>query len=78
MPKAVEAIEERRSGISWRVSAMREQLAGQGRVVLPFLCARPVELRGPCSCRSCGDPLSGGEYLRCALCSRAAQIVLGV
>jgi hypothetical protein len=60
--------------ITWRLEAMQPQVPRSGP--LPFLVARDV---APAvgQCLSCGDPLTTGRTVRCALCVRAVQLVLG-
>ena len=59
--------------VEWRVAAMRPQVPRRGPI--PVLVARDAggSVGG---CASCGDPLDDGHAIRCALCARAAWLVL--
>ena len=60
--------------LRWRIAAMRPQLPVRGPI--PFLVAREASTISG-RCLSCGEPLLPGRAVRCALCVRAAQRVLG-
>ena len=60
--------------LAWRVEAMRPQVPLRGPI--PVLVAREIS-PSPGHCLSCGEPLSPERPMRCALCMRAAQVVLG-
>jgi hypothetical protein len=60
--------------LAWRVVAMRAQVPQRGPI--PMLVAREVAV-SPGNCLSCGEELAPGRTVRCALCVRAAQRVLG-
>jgi hypothetical protein len=60
--------------LAWRIAAMRPPVPQSGPI--PFLVAREAPLAAG-QCLSCGEPLAAGRTYRCALCVRAAQVVLG-
>jgi hypothetical protein len=59
--------------VAWRVDAMRPQVPERGPI--PILVAHEEASARGC-CFSCGDQLNEGVLFRCALCARAAWIVL--
>lgn len=69
---AILAAEE--AEVAWRIAMMRPQLPRSGPI--PFLVARQVEAAAG-QCLSCGEALGPEQRARCALCVRAAQMVLG-
>jgi hypothetical protein len=73
-PAVLELLTQEGVELGWRVVAMRIQVPVRGPI--PFLVAREVAVI-PGYCLSCGDPLASGRTVRCALCVRAAQLVLG-
>ena len=73
-PAVLELLAEEEIALVWRVAAMRPQVPRRGPI--PVLVAREVAV-SPGSCLSCGEALAPGRTVRCALCVRAAQRVLG-
>jgi len=73
-PVVLALLAEEEVGLGWRVQAMRPQVPRRGPI--PVLVAREVSVV-PGYCQSCGEPLAPGRTVRCALCVRAAQVVLG-
>ena len=65
---------EEEAQLGWRIAAMRPKVPVQGPI--PVLVARDVSST-PGHCLSCGELLAPGRTVRCALCVRAAQVVLG-
>ena len=59
--------------VAWRVQAMWKQV--QPARPLPFLVAREVAIRDG-ACLSCDAPLAEGDRYRCALCLKAATLVV--
>ena len=73
-PAVLELLAAEEIALAWRVEAMRAQVPLRGPI--PMLVAREVAV-GPGNCLSCGEELAPGRTVRCALCVRAAQRVLG-
>jgi hypothetical protein len=73
-PVVLALLVEEEAALGWRVEAMRPQVPERGPI--PVLVAREVSTN-PGHCLSCGDPLAPGRTIRCGLCVRAAQLVLG-
>jgi hypothetical protein len=72
-PAVLALLTEEDRELAWRIAAMRPQVPATGPI--PFLIARDAApMRG--YCLSCGDGLPSGQTIRCALCVRAAQLVL--
>jgi hypothetical protein len=73
-PVVLALLAEEEVKVGWRIAAMRPQVPERGPI--PVLVAREVSPT-PGHCLSCGEPLAPGRTVRCALCVRAAQVVLG-
>jgi hypothetical protein len=73
-PVVLALLAEEAVALGWRIAAMRAQVPERGPI--PMLVAREV-LPTTGHCLSCGAPLAPGRPMRCALCVRAAQVVLG-
>ena len=73
-PVVLALLAEEEMALGWRIAAMRPQVPLRGPI--PVLIAREVAAI-PGRCFSCGEPLAPGRTMRCALCIRAAQRVLG-
>ena len=73
-PVVLALLGEEAVALGWRTAAMRPQVPERGSI--PVLVAR-VGATTPGHCLSCGEPLAPGRTARCALCVRAAQVVLG-
>jgi hypothetical protein len=73
-PIVLALLTEEEVELGWRVAAMRPQVPVRGPI--PVLVAREIAVL-PGHCLSCGEPLALGRTVRCALCVRAAQMVLG-
>jgi len=61
------------SEVAWRVEAMWSQICPGSPI--PFLVARDVPVVDG-TCLSCGNALAGEERYRCAVCLKAATLVL--
>jgi hypothetical protein len=73
-PVVLSLLAEEDVELGWRIKAMRPQAPARGAI--PVLVAREVPaVLG--HCLSCGESLTPGRTLRCALCVRATQVVLG-
>ena len=70
----LDLLAEEETALAWRVEAMRAQVPQRGPI--PVLVAREVAII-PGHCFSCGESLAPGRTVRCAVCIRAAQRVLG-
>jgi hypothetical protein len=73
-PAVLELLAAEEIALAWRVEAMRAQVPLRGPI--PMLVAREVAV-SPGNCLSCGEELAPRRTVRCALCVRAAQQVLG-
>jgi hypothetical protein len=73
-PMVLALLAEEEAELGWRVEAMRPQVPERGPI--PVLVSREVAAI-PGHCLSCGEPLAPGRTVRCVLCVRAAQVVLG-
>jgi hypothetical protein len=73
-PMVLTLLAEEEAELGWRVEAMRPQVPERGPI--PVLVAREVAVIAG-HCLSCGEPLAPGRTVRCVLCVRAAQVVLG-
>jgi hypothetical protein len=73
-PVVLALLIEEEAELGWRIEAMRPQVPERGPI--PVLVARAVS-PSPGHCLSCGEPLPPERPMRCALCVRAAQVVLG-
>jgi hypothetical protein len=73
-PMVLALLTEEGEALGWRIAAMRPQVPLRGPI--PVLVAREVAVI-PGNCLSCGESLAPGRAVRCALCARAAQLVLG-
>jgi hypothetical protein len=72
-PAVLALLTEEDRELAWRMTAMRPQVPATGPI--PFLIARDeTPMKG--YCLSCGDGLPSEHMTRCALCVRAAQLVL--
>jgi hypothetical protein len=73
-PEVLALLAAEEDQIAWRVAAMRPRAPVRGPI--PLLVARDL---APAAgrCLSCGEPLEAGRPIRCALCVRAAHLVLG-
>jgi hypothetical protein len=72
-PEVLELLANEEAELTWRVAAMRPQVSRRGPI--PVLVARELSVI-PGNCFSCGEPLAPKRTGRCALCVRAAQVVL--
>jgi hypothetical protein len=73
-PVVLALLAEEEVALAWRVEAMSPQVPERGPI--PVLMAREVSAI-PGHCLSCGELLAPKRTVRCALCVRAAQRVLG-
>ena len=73
-PEVLTLLADEEAELGWRIAAMRTRVPLRGPI--PVLVARDVSPT-PGRCFSCGEPLSPNRTVRCALCVRAAQRVLG-
>ena len=73
-PAVLQLLAEEEVALGWRIAAMRQQVPVRGPI--PVLLAREATVIDG-QCLSCGEPLAPGRTVRCALCVRAAQVVLG-
>lgn len=73
-PVVLALLIEEEAELGWRVEAMRPQVPLRGPIPVLVACEVAVS---PGNCLSCGEALAPGRTVRCALCVRAAQRVLG-
>jgi hypothetical protein len=73
-PVVLALLAQEEVALGWRIAAMQSQVLLRGPI--PVLMAREVSAI-PGHCLSCGEPLAPERPVRCALCVRAAQVVLG-